>query len=51
LFDLYQVSCGPRLAEFFGVQQGDYTFGRTALIYCDREPAIELLEIVAPNCA
>ena len=51
LFDLYKVSCGPRLAEFFGVQQGACTFGRTALIYCDREPAIELLEIVAPNSA
>lgn len=25
------------------------TFGRTALIYCDGEPAVELLEIVAPE--
>jgi hypothetical protein len=27
---------------------GDVMYGRTALIYCDGAPAIELLEIVAP---
>jgi chorismate-pyruvate lyase len=48
LFDLFSVSCGPKLAEFFGVPEGTETFGRTALIHCDHEPAIELLEIVAP---
>jgi chorismate-pyruvate lyase len=48
LFDLFLVRCGPALAEFFGVEIGTLTYGRTALIYCDSEPAIELLEIVAP---
>jgi hypothetical protein len=25
------------------------TFGRLAIIYCDEKPAVELLEIVAPE--
>jgi len=49
LFDLYQIACGPKLAGFFRVPQQTQTYGRTALIHCDREPAIELLEIVAPT--
>lgn len=48
LFDLFQVDCGQKLAEFFGVIKGTQCYGRTALIHCDSEPAIELLEIVAP---
>ena len=48
LFDLFGIACGPKLSEFFGVPQGTWTYGRTALIHCDHEPAIELLEIVAP---
>jgi chorismate-pyruvate lyase len=49
LFDLLRVECGPRLAEWFEVPQGTVTYGRTALLYCDDEPAIELLEIVRPE--
>jgi hypothetical protein len=30
------------------VPKGTLTYGRTALIHCNQEPAIELLEIVAP---
>ena len=48
LFDLVRVTCGSALARLFSVAEGTTTFGRTAMIYCDREPAIELLEIVAP---
>ena len=48
LFDLFSVVCGEALASFFGVARGAMTYGRTALIYCNNEPAIELLEIVAP---
>ena len=48
LFDLVRVTCGSALAKLFSVAEGTTTFGRTAMIYCDREPAIELLEIVAP---
>ena len=49
LFDLVRVQCGPGLAKFFEVEVGTTTYGRTALIYCDNEPAIELLEIVTPE--
>jgi len=49
LFDLLRVRCGPQLAKYFGVDEGTYTYGRTALIHCDQEPAIELLEVVRPE--
>ena len=49
LFDLLRVECGPVLADFFGVPVGTVTYGRTALIHCDGEPAIELLEVVRPE--
>lgn len=48
LHQLYRIQCGPHLAELFDVTPGAETFGRTALIYCNREPAVELLEIIAP---
>lgn len=46
LFDLLEVQCGPVLAQLFHVPERTLTYGRTALLHCDREPAIELLEIV-----
>ncbi|MEQ1829372.1 MAG: hypothetical protein ABL921_25635 [Pirellula sp.] len=49
LFDLLRVECGPVLAKYFDVEEGTITYGRTALLHCDDEPAIELLEVVAPE--
>ncbi|MCA9132089.1 MAG: hypothetical protein KDA45_03010 [Planctomycetales bacterium] len=49
LNSLWQVDCGEELARLFEVPTGHQTYGRTALIYCDGEPAVELLEIVAPE--
>ena len=49
LFDLLRVECGPVLANHFGVSADSVTYGRTALIHCDHEPAIELLEVVRPE--
>ena len=49
LLAVWKFHCGPRLANCFGVSQGHETYGRTALIHCNDEPAIELLEIVAPE--
>lgn len=49
LLGLWQVACGSELAAHFGVEPGHITYGRTALIYCNSEPAVELLEIVAPE--
>lgn len=49
LLGLWQVTCGSELARHFQVEVGHVTYGRTALIYCNSEPAVELLEIVAPE--
>ena len=46
---LWQVHAGPSLAGLMHLKIGDVLYGRTALIYCDKMPAIKLLEIVAPN--
>lgn len=43
---LWRVEAGPALAELLDVSLDATVYGRTALIYCDGEPAIELLEIV-----
>jgi hypothetical protein len=49
LCGLYRVECGDDLADIFGAAPGVPTYGRTALIHCNGEPAVELLEIVAPT--
>ena len=46
---LWQVKVGDDLASHFCLPVGARTYGRTALIHCNQEPAIELLEIVAPS--
>ena len=46
LLSLLRIESGPELAAAFGFETGKICFGRTALIYCDGSPAIELLEIV-----
>jgi chorismate-pyruvate lyase len=48
LVGLWRVECGPNLAKHFSVPEQTVTYGRTARIFCDEEPAIELLEIVRP---
>ncbi|TWU05927.1 hypothetical protein [Stieleria varia] len=47
LCELWKVTAGESLAQMLQVPQGKVVYGRTALIYCDGEPAIELLEIVS----
>jgi chorismate-pyruvate lyase len=50
LLNLYRFECGEALSGAFGLttdtDEIPVVFGRTALIYCDGAPAIELLEIV-----
>jgi chorismate-pyruvate lyase len=48
LFGLWRVNAGPSLAGLMHLRVGELLYGRTALIYCDGAPAIELLEIVSP---
>lgn len=40
---------GPAMMGWFGVDSPKPTYGRLAYIHCDGQPAIELLEIVAPE--
>ncbi|MCA9139867.1 MAG: hypothetical protein KDB00_24005 [Planctomycetales bacterium] len=47
LCELWKITAGPALAALLDSEPGDTLYGRTALIYCDGEPAIELLEVVA----
>lgn len=48
LVALWKVVAGSALARLLEVAPGTTTYGRTARIFCDGEPAIELLEIVSP---
>jgi chorismate-pyruvate lyase len=49
LASLYRVTPGPGLCKLMGLSSPLATYGRTAFIYCDGYPAVELLEIVAPE--
>jgi chorismate-pyruvate lyase len=44
-----RVLPGPAMMMWFGIPHVQPTYGRLALIYCDAMPAVELLEIVAPE--
>jgi chorismate-pyruvate lyase len=48
LHAIWKVTAGAALASLLEIAAGTTTYGRTARIFCDGEPAIELLEIVAP---
>ena len=43
---LWKVQPADRVREFFRLAQAEPCYGRTALIYCDAVPVMELLEIV-----
>jgi chorismate-pyruvate lyase len=40
---------GSAMMAWFGLDKPSPTYGRLAMIHCDNQPAIELLEIVAPE--
>lgn len=46
LCELWEVVAHQHLANLLGVPSGSTVYGRTARIFCDYLPAIELLEIV-----
>lgn len=48
LCGLWRVHAGPSLADLLHIRIGETVWGRTALIHCDGEPAIKLLEILTP---
>jgi chorismate-pyruvate lyase len=45
---LWRVTPGSELERLMGLAAPVPTYGRTAVIECDNDPAIELLEIVTP---
>lgn len=42
-----QITPGPVMMNWFGIDAPRTTYGRLALIHCNEQPAVELLEIVA----
>jgi chorismate-pyruvate lyase len=48
LLDLWQVTPGPDLCRLFETSTEKTTYGRTAIIHCNGDAAVELLEIAAP---
>lgn len=49
LAGLFRIEPGPDLQRHLGTAPGEIVYGRTAMIYCDGQPAVELLEIVTPS--
>ncbi len=47
LMSLWKVEPADQLREFFRFDPPEVCYGRTALLYCDAVPVMELLEIVA----
>ncbi|MBI3862010.1 MAG: hypothetical protein HY290_08945 [Planctomycetia bacterium] len=43
-----QLAVGPGLADLFHCPVGTVTYGRLATIFCNRRPAVDLLEVAAP---
>lgn len=48
LVALWKVDAGVELARLLDIPHPSCTYGRTAVIYCNGEPAVEVLEVVAP---
>lgn len=48
LLSLWRIEPGKDLVKVFGLEKPETCYGRTALIYCDGLPAVELLEVVTP---
>lgn len=44
----FRVTPGPQLTKWFHLPEPRDTYGRLGIIHCDEQPAIEVLEILAP---
>jgi hypothetical protein len=47
--DYLRVVTGPLMMKWFGLDRPRTTYGRLGIIHCDDRPAVEVLEIVAPE--
>lgn len=45
---ILKFTAGPQLAEALQMEVGQVTYGRLATIFCNRQPAVDLLEISRP---
>lgn len=45
---ILEITAGPELAAELQMPVGAVTYGRMATIFCNRQPAVDLLEISAP---
>lgn len=45
---ILEITAGPQLAELLNMPVGGKTYGRLATIFCNHQPAVDLLEISAP---
>ncbi len=45
---ILEIAAGPGLARALQMPAGAVTYGRMATIFCNRQPAVDLLEISAP---
>uniref|UniRef100_A0A7C4LLC9 Uncharacterized protein n=1 Tax=Schlesneria paludicola TaxID=360056 RepID=A0A7C4LLC9_9PLAN len=45
---ILEITAGPGLAQALDMRIGEKTYGRLATIFCNRRPAVDLLEISAP---
>ena len=48
LHTLWRLQPGRDLSEVLELSPAQETYGRTALIYCNKAPAVELLEVLSP---
>jgi len=49
LLSLWEITPAKELREIFGSDRSELLYGRSALMYCDGMPVIELLEIVTAD--
>lgn len=45
---ILRLQAGPGLAKYLQIDEGQETYGRLATIFCNRRPAVDLLEVSAP---
>jgi hypothetical protein len=45
---ILEITAGPELATLLNMPVGAVTYGRMATIFCNHQPAVDLLEISAP---
>jgi len=49
LASMWRLTPHEEMRRIFGTQANAVTYGRTAIIYCNGEPAVEVLEVMPPG--